>query len=327
MRRLTLTIMIMALALTHLPLVTPRVYAQTDSCALLQVEADALLAKAQQSTGTDAKLLKESAQFYTVPCAGTISEESLIKVWGYDAAIPNEFTRWVQYGLWSETGEVIGSGDEAFFQLTIPDMPKGKFSGVLTRTEIKISNLLTYIYQGKEYLIYVVPLADKIRALPLIKKGRQTSQFFDPLSGELIEWEANWRTLQPIIIPNVAVEFSFRFRLDTPESFIKAYISDLGASQVTIQISPDSMSIQTLEESTTAVPIEVNSWYSVRLLVASKQMVVYLDGARLAEVPLENFVMSLTVPGFRTSAAPATISLDDIEVKTNSQHAIEKLKN
>ncbi len=52
-------------------------------------------------------------------------------------------------------------------------------------------------YQGKEYDIYKVPLAEGVRELALYKKGRVTSEFLDPanLSAPPIVWEGAWRSL------------------------------------------------------------------------------------------------------------------------------------
>jgi len=52
-------------------------------------------------------------------------------------------------------------------------------------------------YQGKEYDIYKVPLAEGVRELALYKKGRATSEFLDPanLDAPPIVWEGAWRSL------------------------------------------------------------------------------------------------------------------------------------
>lgn len=57
---------------------------------------------------------------------------------------------------------------------------------------------LRYEYDGKERLIYQVPLADgTVRDLALAVPGRTASEFIDPQQPEagLISWEGSWRTL------------------------------------------------------------------------------------------------------------------------------------
>ena len=55
----------------------------------------------------------------------------------------------------------------------------------------------TYNYQGRDYDIYLVPLADGERPLALVDPGRRSSDFIDPSNPDagLITWEGNWRTL------------------------------------------------------------------------------------------------------------------------------------
>ncbi len=56
----------------------------------------------------------------------------------------------------------------------------------------------TYVYEGKEYDVYHVPIGDEIKPLALVKKGRNVSYFVDPANPEigLIEWEGSWRSLE-----------------------------------------------------------------------------------------------------------------------------------
>ncbi len=55
----------------------------------------------------------------------------------------------------------------------------------------------TLTYNGVEYDIYKVPLADGIHELALYKKGRATSEFLDPAnpSAPPLVWEGAWRSL------------------------------------------------------------------------------------------------------------------------------------
>ena len=59
------------------------------------------------------------------------------------------------------------------------------------------SRQLRYEYDGKERLIYNVPVGDEVRELALVDPGRQTSDFIDPQNPEagIITWEGNRRQL------------------------------------------------------------------------------------------------------------------------------------
>jgi multiple sugar transport system permease protein len=51
-----------------------------------------------------------------------------------------------------------------------------------------------------EYDIYTVPIGDEVKEMALIQRGRSASTFIDvdnPEAGP-IEWEGNWRALQPV---------------------------------------------------------------------------------------------------------------------------------
>jgi len=56
---------------------------------------------------------------------------------------------------------------------------------------------VAYVYHGKSYLLYQVPLDDGVRQLALIKPGLKSSQFIDPQQPEAgpIEWQGGWKTL------------------------------------------------------------------------------------------------------------------------------------
>ncbi len=56
-----------------------------------------------------------------------------------------------------------------------------------------------YTYQGKEYNLYKVPLAEGVRELALVKQGREKSTFIDPANPATpIEWTGRWRTLERV---------------------------------------------------------------------------------------------------------------------------------
>ncbi len=56
----------------------------------------------------------------------------------------------------------------------------------------------TYVYQGKGYDLYSVPIDGTGKSMALIVKGRAESQFIDPSNAAagLITWSGSWRTLQ-----------------------------------------------------------------------------------------------------------------------------------
>lgn len=331
MKRTCLILVVMILALVF----TRSVSAQTDSCALLKAEAEALLAKADQAkTPDDAKSLKQAAQFYIDPCAKAFSENDMVKLWGYDAAAPNELLRWAQYGgedpkWWS----VVGQGDLAYFQGTDLQTSKLRLGATLKVNGFNVSNIVTYTYQGQIDAMYAVLFPDKFRALPLLNRGRTTSTFLDPLTGDTVVWQGNLRTLQHITTPGIAVEITFRVRLDTPQSFVKPYISNT-VRYVAVQVSEAGVSVedsagkqneqQATERSPAtptvpaAVTVKSGDWYTLRLLVQSNRMQAYLDLDKIADVPLDNFEINDRVfAGFGTSSTPASISINDIQFKTN----------
>jgi multiple sugar transport system permease protein len=56
----------------------------------------------------------------------------------------------------------------------------------------------TYLYEGKSYDLYSVPIDGIERSMALIVKGRAESQFIDPsnVAAGLITWQGSWRILQ-----------------------------------------------------------------------------------------------------------------------------------
>ena len=68
------------------------------------------------------------------------------------------------------------------------------------RAPILPSSPLTYTYEGQSYPIYSVPTDDGVQQWALITPRRSSSMFLDianPDAG-LIEWEGNWRALDPV---------------------------------------------------------------------------------------------------------------------------------
>jgi multiple sugar transport system permease protein len=66
---------------------------------------------------------------------------------------------------------------------------------------------VTVEIDGRPYEIYQVPFEDGVRDLVLIDPGRRSSTFIDPNNpdAEPIEWEGNWRQLEPM--REIAVEW------------------------------------------------------------------------------------------------------------------------
>ena len=59
---------------------------------------------------------------------------------------------------------------------------------------------ITFEYEGDDYDVLQVPTDDGMREWALVKKGRRASQFVDPAdpAAGVIDWEGNWRQLQPV---------------------------------------------------------------------------------------------------------------------------------
>lgn len=70
----------------------------------------------------------------------------------------------------------------------------------------------TIAYKGQEYPLYIIPVADGVRTLALIKPGRASSTFIDPqnLNAPPIEFSGNWRALEPV------TTFDFRHNIICP---------------------------------------------------------------------------------------------------------------
>jgi multiple sugar transport system permease protein len=77
---------------------------------------------------------------------------------------------------------------------------------------------VTASYNGEEYPLYIVPLEDGEHQLLLMEKGRKESKFALPgvPDAALIEWEGNWRQLEPVYESYITFEAFTRWfdRLD-----------------------------------------------------------------------------------------------------------------
>lgn len=126
--------------------------------------------------------------------------------------LEGKFTKNLWYALPGSAREVIAKVSGTGFTLillVIFLLPLGY--GIITslKTDNQIaepdaplvpSSPKAYEYEGKSYDVYEVLTADGVQELALIKKGRETSSFIDPVKPEngLIEWEGRWRTLERV---------------------------------------------------------------------------------------------------------------------------------
>ena len=73
---------------------------------------------------------------------------------------------------------------------------------------------ITFNYDGKDRIVYHVPMDAGERHLALVKPSRQSSEFVDPEEPEagLITWQGNWRALKPV--------YRFQPTLDNYKEFL-----------------------------------------------------------------------------------------------------------
>lgn len=86
----------------------------------------------------------------------------------------------------------------------------------------------TFTYEGVAYDVYRVPMPDGVREMALVDPGRRASQFVDianPSAG-LVEWEGNWRQLEPVRSVSLAWEnFGIAWeRINFPRLFTNTLI-------------------------------------------------------------------------------------------------------
>ncbi|PKO18562.1 MAG: carbohydrate ABC transporter permease [Chloroflexi bacterium HGW-Chloroflexi-10] len=95
---------------------------------------------------------------------------------------------------------------------------------------------VTFNYEGKDYAMYNVPTIDGVKALALVKPGREQSGFIDPENVEagLIEWVGRWRALEPFyaiapVFDNFPASWN-QIRLDRlfRNTFIVAILGTIG---------------------------------------------------------------------------------------------------
>ena len=69
-------------------------------------------------------------------------------------------------------------------------------------------------YEGKDLIVYEVPMEDGVKQWALYKPSRQSSEFIDPAKPEAgtFVWEGNWRTLKAV--------YQFKPTLDNYKEFL-----------------------------------------------------------------------------------------------------------
>jgi hypothetical protein len=191
---------------------------------------------------------------------------------------------------------------------------------------------VTIAQAADEYPIYEMPQADgTIRLMALVEPGRQTSQFIDPAQPDtLIEWAGNWRTLYPLHDTRASLEFRMKFRLDTPDSFLRVGFTDgLPASEIIsylVEVRSDKATI--FERGNADFPDEAiasrfvpvwDTWHTLSIRAQPGVFSIWIDDQNLSHMHvMPEIYPDIAYPLLETSAAPATISLDDIEIASYS---------
>ncbi|MFN8410873.1 MAG: carbohydrate ABC transporter permease [Anaerolineales bacterium] len=85
-----------------------------------------------------------------------------------------------------------------FFMVTTAIMPSEQLGD--KDAPLYPARITPYVYKGKEYQIYNVPVDGDVKHWALIHPGRETSQFIDPQHPEkgLITWKGNWSSLKGV---------------------------------------------------------------------------------------------------------------------------------
>ncbi len=89
-------------------------------------------------------------------------------------------------------------------------------------------------YEGKTYDVLHVPTADGLQEWAIVTKGRQVSTFLDihnPQAG-LIEWEGNWRGLEPV--RSLSVRWGNYPQAWNTIDFLRLLLNTLGYALITM---------------------------------------------------------------------------------------------
>ena len=98
------------------------------------------------------------------------------------------------------------------------------------------ARITPYVYEGRDYQLYNVPMENGVQPMALIKPGRTSSLLIDPQHPEngLIEWQGDWRTLTGVYEFHIAWE-NFAHLFDSMpvskmvgNTFLLALIGELG---------------------------------------------------------------------------------------------------
>jgi len=100
-------------------------------------------------------------------------------------------------------------------------------------------------YEGKDLIVYKVPMEDGERELALYKPGRQSSEFIDPENPDAapVSWEGSWRTLKAVYQPAPTLD-NFKDFINTSKiplyfknTLIVAFISEIGVLASSIAVA------------------------------------------------------------------------------------------
>jgi multiple sugar transport system permease protein len=108
------------------------------------------------------------------------------------------------------------------------------------------SERVTVNYEGKDRIIYYVPMEDgTVRQLAMYKPSRRSSEFIDPQNLEAgpIKWDGNWRMLEPVYKFAPTLDNYKNFFEITPlarlfkNTFLIALISEIGVLISSIMVA------------------------------------------------------------------------------------------
>jgi multiple sugar transport system permease protein len=118
--------------------------------------------------------------------------------------------------LWDGLGTALASG-LAWLLLAIYLLPMVymfvtavKDDAQLRSTDAPIwpAQVVTYMYEGKDYPVYYVPTDQGVQQWALVVKGRAASEFVDPAHPDngLISWDGSWRALDRVYEPHLTLD-------------------------------------------------------------------------------------------------------------------------
>lgn len=131
----------------------------------------------------------------------------------------------------------------ALILLSVYLMPLGY--GILTSLKTKAqasdskapllpTDTIQFEYEGEAYDVLYVPTDEGLQEWAIVQKGRQVSSFLDinnPQAG-LIEWEGNWRGLEPV--REMAVQWNNYPEAWKTIDFLRLLLNTLGYAMITM---------------------------------------------------------------------------------------------